>query len=199
MKRKKKMIIRWSIVTSAVIAIFWTTWYLICGSVPVVTSIKMTPNWTYVLPFGISRWWDVLVGPIWSTILILLLTSQWLKEDERLTDALTVGLVFGLPFGLVFGLGFGLDLGLGFGLAVGLVYGLGTGLVFGLGTRLGTGLGFGLGTGLVFGLAFGLAFSLGTGLALGLGFGLGFGLAALSKLIANYQTWKKVWNWLLGR
>ena len=70
MERKQKLMIRWSIVTGGLIALFWAIWYLATGEVPIVTSIKMTPNWNYVLPFGISRWWDILIGPIWSLIKI---------------------------------------------------------------------------------------------------------------------------------
>jgi len=74
--RKQKLMIRWSILTACLVAMFWTIWYLIAGYVPVVASIKITPNWVYVLPFNISRWWDVLIGPIWSTTIIFLLTNE---------------------------------------------------------------------------------------------------------------------------
>jgi len=62
------------------------------NKVPVTTSIKMTENWTLHLPFGISRWWDVLIGPIWSIVLISLFTNERITKDKDLG----VGLVFGL-------------------------------------------------------------------------------------------------------
>ena len=120
MKKTKQLILRWSLVTGGLIALFWAIWYLITGEVPVVTSIKISSNWTYVLPFGVSRWWDILIGPIWSTIIILLLTSKKLKGDE---DRI---------FGLVVGLGVGLIVSLGAGLGVGLIFSLGAGLIVGL-------------------------------------------------------------------
>ena len=109
-ERKWKLIWRWSLVTAGLIALFWTVWYLINGSVPMVTSIKMTPTWTIELPFSVSRWWDVLIGPIWSTIIIIpLFTDEKnIGEDEDLVFGLVFGLAFGLPIGLVFGLVFGL-------------------------------------------------------------------------------------------
>ncbi len=165
--RERKMALRCSIVTAGLIALFWAIWGLINGSVPVVTSIRMTENWTLVLPFGISRWWDILIGPIWSTAGVFLITNKRVKEDRHLILGLILGLVFGLILGLAYVLGFGLAGGLVFGLAGGLVFGLAGGLALGLVYGLAYGLGFGLAYGLVFGLGFGLAG------------GLVFGLVAL--------------------
>ena len=174
-ERKWKLIWRWSLVTAGLIAVFWTVWYLINGSVPMVTSIKMTPTWTIELPFSVSRWWDVLIGPIWSTIIIIpLFTDEKnIGEDEDLVFGLVPGLAFGLIIlGLPFGLAFGLPIGLVFGLVFGLVYGL------------------------PFGLAYGLAF----GLAFGLPIGLVFGLATyLIKVIASKKFWQSIADWLLAR
>jgi hypothetical protein len=167
--RERRMALRWSIVTAGLIALFWAIWWLINGSVPVITSIRMTENWTLVLPFGISRWWDILIGPIWSTAIVFLMTNKRVKEDQYLILGLIsgIGLILGLILGLAYGLGFGLAYGLGFGLAGGLVFGLAGGLALGLVYGLAYGLGFGLAYGLVFGLGFGLAY------------GLVFGLVAL--------------------
>lgn len=111
-QRKYALMWRWSLITGELIALFWAIWYLTTGSVPMVTSIKMTPEWTWQLPFGISRWWDILIGPIWPIILISLFTNERITKDEELVVGLAVGLVVGLvvglPFGLVFSLPFGL-------------------------------------------------------------------------------------------
>ena len=64
----KKPMIYLSIATTAIIALFWSVWYLINGPVTVVTSIKMTEDWIINLPFGVSRWWDILTGPICSIL-----------------------------------------------------------------------------------------------------------------------------------
>jgi len=94
--RKIKLIVRWSLVTAGLIAFFWTIWYLVAGNVPIVTSIKMTETWTIQLPFGISRWWDILIGPIWATAIILISTSERITKDEDFV----IGLVAGLGAGL---------------------------------------------------------------------------------------------------
>ena len=91
-EKKHKLMWRWSLITAGTIVLFWTIWYLIAGQVPVTTSIKMTENWTIQLPFSISRWWDVLIGPIWSIVLISLFTNERITKDKDLG----VGLVFGL-------------------------------------------------------------------------------------------------------
>jgi len=90
--RRIKLMIRWSILTAAVIVLFWTIYYLIVGKVPVVTSIGITGIWTYVLPFGISRWWDVLIGPIWSVVIILLTAVGELELIENLLFLVLFGL-----------------------------------------------------------------------------------------------------------
>ena len=125
--RRNKLIIRWSLVTAGLITLFWTGWYLVNGSVPVVTSIQMTPNWTVALPFSISRWWDVPIGPIWSSILILFFTNKQVRKGD-----LVIGLIFGLVSGLVSGLVFFLVIGLVYGLAYGLVFFLVIGLISGM-------------------------------------------------------------------
>jgi len=121
-ERRKKLIIRWAIVTAGVTALFWFIWSRV-AEVPVTTVIRLTKS--QVLPISLSRWWDVLAAPIWSTVFILLFTSDLAKKIEK------ADVLFGLGFGLVPGLAFG------------LVFGLGPGLVFGL-AGLGLGLGFGL-------------------------------------------------------
>lgn len=198
-KRTKQLIIHWSIRTGGLITLFWTVWYLVIGEVPTITSIKMTESWIYVLPFGISRWSDILIGPIWSTIIILLLTGKRLKNNKDLVAGLVAGLIVGLLYGLVFGLGTGLGICLCVGLGVGLVVKLATELiagpnvelVCGLVVKLGAGLGFGLGVGFVYGLVAGLIFEL----VYELGSGLGIGLVFLFRLFNKTRT--KISNWLL--
>ena len=123
--KRKVLVWRWSFITALTITGFWTLWYFINGQVPVVTDIKMTEEWILKLPFGISRWWDILIGPIWSIIIISLFANQRVRKDKDLIFFLVAGLGFGLVAGLSFGLGFGLVFGLSFGLIFGLGFGLG--------------------------------------------------------------------------
>ncbi len=110
--RKRKLMFCWPLVTAGLIALFWAIWYLAVGQVPTTTSIKMTDNWTSNLPFGISRWWDILIGPIWPICLIPLFTNEKIRKNKNLTFGLGLGLGLGLVLGLAFGLVFGLVLGL---------------------------------------------------------------------------------------
>ena len=136
--RTQKLMFRWSLVTGGLIALFWAIYSLSTGSVPIVTSVKMTSTWTMSLPFGISRWWDILIGPIWSIIIISFLTklkdkddilgggypfickpclysiSSFLTKLKDKDDILVTGLLLGLAFCLVLGLAFCLVLGLAF-------------------------------------------------------------------------------------
>ena len=171
-ERRKKMMIRFSVMSGILIALFWSGWHLIVGQVPVVTSIQITKIYSYILPFEISRWWAILLGPLYSSILVLVFTFKKVRED--------IDLVFlSLVVGVFFILAFGLNAGLVFSLVVGLIVGLVFSLVFGL----------------AFGLAFGLVFSL----VVGVVFGLAFGLVVLLKVLLNKNSWKNVTDWFLVR
>ena len=187
------MIIRWSIATGGLIALFWAIWYLIAGEVPTVTGIKMTEDWTYLLPFGISRWWDILIGPIWSTALILLFVDEKRKGREldiRLVFGRDIGLVFGLVVG---GLVFGQDIGLVFGLVVGLIFGL----IIGLALEPDAGLDVLLIFELTFGLGFGLAVGSTVGVVAGLVIELIIGLTVLLRMLSSFNFRTMVWEWLV--
>lgn len=128
---RNTLMFRWSITTAAVIALFWAGWYLVNGSVPVVTELPMTSTWSIPLPFAMSRWWDILIGPIWSVAFILLLPLVLKYTDDSDTiAALVIGSIFGFLAALVVGLGAGVGAGLG----VGLIAALGVGSIVGFGT-----------------------------------------------------------------
>ncbi|MDD5294849.1 MAG: hypothetical protein PHP21_02920 [Patescibacteria group bacterium] len=59
--------------------LFWTAYYLINGSVPVVNSAKITKNWILVLPLEISRWWDIFLGPVWSALFLYIVTDKYMR------------------------------------------------------------------------------------------------------------------------
>jgi len=162
--KTRDLTIRWSLLTGGLIALFWAGYYFFVGSVPVVASIKMTDSWIYILPFGISRWWDILIGPIWSTIIILLVDSERFRRKEG--DE-TIALAFGLIFTLLIGLLIGLTVGGGEPLCNGLLIGLAGGLPAILAFF---GLFYGLDAVI---LVFRLMFELDYGLSAALGIGLG--------------------------
>jgi hypothetical protein len=109
-RQRNNLMLRWSFISAGSIALCWLIWYWVHGSVPVVSEIVLSQDATWELPIGISRWWDVLIGPIW-TILIVWIVARVQSKEQAYPD-----LGFGLVFGLVFGLGYGLVVGLVFGL-----------------------------------------------------------------------------------
>lgn len=222
--RKRMIMFRFSLASAILIALFWTAWYFIAGQVPEVSSIKLAENWAVDLPFSISRWWDVLMGPVWSVMLVLIFTSEKIEEDENLFLSISAAAFFGIiagfaatdmVFGLAFGLAFGLVLSLAFSfisvptfwfddIIDSLATGIADGLKFGLSFSLGFSLVLGLTYGLVFNLAFGLAFGLIIGLAYSLVHSLTFGLAiVLNRLCYNRLFYKYFWlklsRWLLAK
>ena len=117
-ERRKKLCISCSLLSAGSIAIFWTVYYLITGSVPAETKAWMVFG-NISLHFGISRWWDILGGPIWTTILILHFTNEKNVMSPRSIIAMGIALgisiitvatsgficgliVFGIIYGLIF-------------------------------------------------------------------------------------------------
>jgi hypothetical protein len=115
------LMFRWSVASTAAIALFWTGWYFINGPVPVVSEFQMSQKWVISFPFALSRWWDVLLGPISAVTVVSFFSSKYYCDyKENLDTGLGVGLGAGLGVGLAGGLVFGLTFGLAFGLAFGL-------------------------------------------------------------------------------
>ena len=195
---RSQMMLRWSLLTGGLIALFWVIYYFINGSVPVVSTLKWSDTQTITLPFLVSRWFDILIGPLYSIIFVYLFISNKIKENEELGFALVValfvGLVVALFVGLVVAPGFGLVFALVFALAVALGFALGFALVFGLGFGLVFALVFALG----FGLGAGLAAVLAAGLAAVLAAALGFGLKIMFRIF-TIRFWIRIWNWLMVR
>jgi hypothetical protein len=114
---------RWPLVSAGFIGAFWLVWHLIAGSVPVVTSLEMTEAWSVALPFGISHWWDILLGPLFVCVLIYLYFR--VKDiNKDVATALAVAPAFGLFYGLCVRLVVGWPTALFIGLLAGLIFGL---------------------------------------------------------------------------
>jgi len=169
LKKRLTLIWRWSILTAAAVTLFWLVWYLIFGQVPTVTSIN--PIFYPIIPlfFSISRWWDVLVMPVYIAVLVLTFTSEKVREGEGPVPLLLLFAAAGPAFGLIFSL-----------VSV-LLCGLVFGLVFWKEVHMMAGLAWGQ----WFGLTLGLSISVFTGLAIGLNY-----------LCSN---WKRIGNRLLAR
>lgn len=154
------MIWRWSLLTAGLIALFWIIWYLINGEVPVVENIVLNNKGDifFQLPFAVSRWYDIFIGPIGSVILISLFTNKKISDNEDFGITLTFGLVFGLIYGLIHDMTAIIIINLVCGLIFGPIYGLIFGLVASLTFGLTAGLVYSFIISLVFGLIYGLTY-----------------------------------------
>jgi hypothetical protein len=162
-RRRNQLMVRWSILTASAIAAFWGVWFLATGAVPVVTEMRLTAEWAFALPFGVSRLWDILLGPIGSTAVVLIACRVSFEEHDSAFAGLTIGALAGLVVAsvagfligaLVFGLATGFLIGIVVVVAVGLFGGLRSGLYFGFGYMLGMGLILSLVLGVANGLLF---------------------------------------------
>ena len=79
-KHRNKLMFWWSLGTAAAIALFWTIYWYITKEVPVITEIKIPFILTWELPFTVSRWWDILLGSIYSVIIIQILRNFEIEE-----------------------------------------------------------------------------------------------------------------------
>lgn len=73
--RLKIMRFRWGMAASILTFIFWCAWHQVRGSVPEITEIRIK-DWleagkvfTFSLPFGVSRWWDVIPAYVFGSSL----------------------------------------------------------------------------------------------------------------------------------
>jgi len=107
-RRKNKLMFRWSIFSAILIALFWIIWSVF-GEVPSVDKIKWTDNIlepdSYIhLPLSISRWFDILVGLLYSVLIVNLV--YWAKskknKGQRYNNLFITGLITGLMVSLIF-------------------------------------------------------------------------------------------------
>jgi len=119
-ERLIKTAVRWSLMATAATAVFWAVWHFIVGNVPVANYVEF--GGTIQLPFGISRWWDVLAAPVWGLIAVFFIVSKdWFPERRcflvqicamatylsslvSFIICFVAGLIGSLVLGLVFGL-----------------------------------------------------------------------------------------------
>lgn len=124
MKKTKKQSLKAPFfLTMLAIAVFWSSWYLVVGSLPITEEIKITDNLVWALPFGLSRLWDIIFAPA-----ILLFSSRLVREYGRIDSGfqplfdcgLLIGFLANAVFAFLYWQGSGLIfclvafLGLGF-------------------------------------------------------------------------------------
>jgi len=106
-KKKLQLVFRWALVSALAIAAFWVIWFLVAGSVPEATSLILTHGWNYTLPFGVSRWWDIITGALWSAVLVSIVTTE--KDRNKLfgldlLQSVCAYMIGGIVIGLLVGL-----------------------------------------------------------------------------------------------
>jgi hypothetical protein len=66
---------RWTLLFASIslvlIALFWAVYYTFMGQVPRVNTI-----FAVKLPFELSRWWDVLLGPVYWILIMHLFSAK---------------------------------------------------------------------------------------------------------------------------
>jgi len=191
--RKLELIALLSMVTAILIALYWGIWYLLTGEVPVASPVS---DWAPQLNSRISRWWDVLIGPIGSVAFVLMCTSKKTQKDNlsaRLLSGLAQGLICGVLGETIFdgllGTGFSLDFAMTFGLAAGFLVGAATGITLDT-----------MANQRFVGLMFCFAFSLTIGLYFGVIAGLTFGIplfimfSIIGNAVARLSIWKDAYS-----
>lgn len=71
----------WPTVTFLGLAAYWTIWSLVIGKVPVISGLNKVDGTILSLPFFISRWWDLLFGPL----IVLLIAKPVIKFWSKLS------------------------------------------------------------------------------------------------------------------
>ena len=83
-----RLVRRWMGITGCAMALLWGIWFLVTGSVPVVTCLG--DNGAYPLPWSVSRLWDIAIVPLWAAMFILTGTSKRFEENENLQTTFVI-------------------------------------------------------------------------------------------------------------
>lgn len=185
---KFKQMLRWSLLSAGGIALFWMIYYIIRGFVPVSDTIRWSRDNTIMPPFTLSRWWDIMMGPIFSVFVVSILNSNRSKkdEDEDWYTGFNCDPLLVLVAGLILGLIIGLDLTSLLPINGCLMYSV---LLMIIGELMGLG----------FLLTLGLAIGFGVSLRCGLVVGLGFSLIFLLLWLLGKKLIIRLWKWLMIR
>jgi len=175
-ERMKLLLWRWPLISTIAISVFWGIWYLIAGSVPIITEIHLAQKIMWTLPFGIPRpYIDIIPMPIFAAIAAYLFTLKY-GTCKYLFIFIFIYFVFGLVLGMVLCMGIIVVGWPNLAFVLGVIFGLVLGTVFGFVAILNSDLVFGLVFCMVTSLGVGIVLSSVTGIVLGLGIGLIFGL-----------------------
>jgi len=100
-----RLVGRWMGITGCAMALLWGIWFLVTGSVPIVTCLG--DNGAYPIPWSVSRLWDIAIVPLWAAMFILFATGKRAEDNKRLENALAVFcmgfVIFILPASVAWG------------------------------------------------------------------------------------------------
>jgi len=166
--------------TFVLTATYWGMYFIFYKKFPVTKTIYLTESWCVVLPFSISRAFDVVLLPFLAYLVVRAFNRKWLEQMD-LRIFILLGTCFGflggylsglgaaLPLSMIIGLTIGFSVGHDVGLKNGLILSTALGASFGFGTLIGISLIFMTAKGLVFGLAASILPALASDFALGIG------------------------------
>jgi hypothetical protein len=110
LKKAKRFLSIFAIIVSALIAFFWSWYYLKYGMAPEIRDMRVLFAdekhclVIFSLPFGISRWWDIFLGPLWAYFLLCVwkqyeeqeaLKYSWRDENDAMAGLCMFGFLFG--------------------------------------------------------------------------------------------------------
>ena len=119
----KDKIIQWSFFISFTTAMIYLSVFFKNGRMFTVNDLKeIPPLWNIALPWGLSRWCDVLIGPICAAIYFPINVSPaWQWANRGLFMGLYSGVVCLFFLGYLCGIATGLFYGVCLGLAMAMV------------------------------------------------------------------------------
>lgn len=125
--------------------------YKMFGRLPGESSITLTANHVFDLPFTVSRWYDLLIGPVWAFPITLIVTNGYFQNRKARAE-LAFTLLMWAAISLICGIYGGMHYAMFVGTAVALVFT--AGIIHNLST-LYAGLLISLGCGLIAATQFG--------------------------------------------
>lgn len=102
--KDNKLMFKWSLVLAMLIAYFWIFWRFHIGNVPSMTITKILGVWYFI---GISRWLDILIGPVWFLISVQIIrffqNDIYISRDNEADGTSWYGgLISGVVISLIF-------------------------------------------------------------------------------------------------
>ena len=97
-----------SAISAMAIAAFWIGIWYSTGSMPIYQSVQLTPNLAVPLPWAIPRVYELVLGPIFSVILISLFTNEKTRKNRDKVIGLVLISIFVMAVGILAMIGTGL-------------------------------------------------------------------------------------------